>query len=84
MEKFDMSLNHLQMGRMVIEASKSIERKKQNKDGKIEFMPNPSDAESDFTQSNSARWPTRCSCRMNTSQGALVRIQQTTSSLTLV
>jgi len=49
MKKFIVSLNHLQTGRMVIEASKSIERIRQNKDGKIEFLPNPFDAESDFT-----------------------------------
>jgi len=49
MEKFIVSLNHLQAGRMEIEASKSIERKGQNKNSKIEFHPYPSDAESDFT-----------------------------------
>ncbi|MCX6677382.1 MAG: hypothetical protein NTU95_05490 [Methanothrix sp.] len=49
MEKFDVSLNHLQTGRPMIEASKSIEGKGQNKNCKIEFQPYPSDAERNFT-----------------------------------
>ena len=49
MEKFDVSLNLLQTGRMVIEASKSIERKGQNKNSKIEFHPYPTDTECDLT-----------------------------------
>jgi len=49
MEKFDVSLNHLQTGRSMIETSKSIERIGQNKNRKIEFQPYPSNAESNFT-----------------------------------
>jgi len=39
MEKVNVSLNNFQMCRSMIKASKSIERKGQDEDCKIEFMP---------------------------------------------
>ncbi len=49
MEKFNVSLNNFQMCRSMIKASKSIERKGQDKDCKIKFLPCSTNAECNFT-----------------------------------
>jgi len=45
MEKINVSLNNFQMRRPMIKASKSIERKGQDENCKIEFLPCSSNAE---------------------------------------
>jgi len=45
MEKFNVSLNNFQMYRPMIKASKSIERKGQDEDCEIKFLPSSTNAE---------------------------------------
>ena len=49
MEKVDVSLNNFQMCRSMIKARKSIERKGQDEDCEIKFLPRSTNAECNFT-----------------------------------
>ena len=49
MEKVNVSLNNFQMCRSMIKASKSIERKGQDEDCEIKFLPRSTNAECNLT-----------------------------------